>query len=157
MHLVFMAAAVGAVERNIAAADVAAEAMTMKQAAERMDQMQLALSDGWLCLCVRAGLQSERCLVNSSCVKSAGFGSLNEKLKTVSRVASQMLGAERSASFVSLADPLSSMKEMIVDTPVSVAPDMSAINAASDIIKGIASVDAPLPAPTPLDPRRVGS
>ena len=68
-------------------------------------------------------------------------------------MASGVRSVERSASFVALADPMSTMKDLIASTPVSTAPDMSAITSTSDIIKGIASVDAPQPTPTPLDPR----
>ena len=82
-----------------------------------------------------------------------GFDALTAKLEAALSMASGMRGHERSASFVALADPMSTMKDLIASMPVSTAPDMSAISSTSDIIKGIASVDAPQPTPTPLDPR----
>ena len=50
---------------------------------------------------------------------------------------------------------MSTMTDLIADTPVSSAPDMTAINGASDIVKGIASVEAPAKAPAALDPRPI--
>jgi len=79
---------------------------------------------------------------------SAGFEALNTKLAAL---ASQ----QRAASFVQLRDPMSTMTDLIADTPVSSAPDMTAINGASDIVKGIASVEAPAKAPAALDPRPI--
>ena len=84
---------------------------------------------------------------------ATGFDSLVGKIEVALSMASGMRGVKRSASFVAVADPMSTLKDMIASTTVSTAPDMSAISATSDIVKGIASVDAPQPTPTPLDPR----
>lgn len=121
--------AAGASERRAAAADRAAEAQAVRDASESLSSLQVEISKG--------------------------FDALVEKIEAAMNMASGKRSVERSASFVALADPMSTMKDLIASTPVSTAPDMSAITSTSDIIKGIASVDAPQPTPTPLDPRPI--
>lgn len=156
LHFVlFASAAVGPVEKSIAADDLAAEAAVMNIVAERVDQLQAAISRGSKDL-LQSSVDPSEPSVLARVVRftHVGFASLDEQLQNASRFVSIARGDERGASFLSLADPLSSMKDMIEDTPVAVAPDMRAIAAASDVVKGIASVPAPRQAPSPLDPRR---
>lgn len=84
------------------------------------------------------------------------FSSLCEGLEALNGKLAALTSQQRTASsFVQLQDPMATMTDLIADTPVSSAPDMSAINGASDIIKGIASVEAPAKRGLALDPRPI--